>query len=79
MDDRHNQGLQLLDRWFGSPVWEQITQDADQGCIDSHDLMIEISDQLASLTFHLQNESSDERVAYELRYFEQLCDDFNVA
>ena len=74
-----NHGVDLLDRWFCSSTWADITRDADDGCQDSVELMQEISDHLCSLTFHLHNGSSDERVTYELKYFEQLCEDFEVA
>lgn len=74
-----SEDVDLLDRWFGSDVWTDITQDADDGCADSLELMQEVSDQLCSLTFHLKNNSDDDRVAYELKYFERLCDDFEVA
>lgn len=66
-------------RWFASECWEQITKDADAGCIDSIDLMEEISDHLGSLTWHLNNQSEQARIDYEIAYFTQLCDDFEVA
>ena len=42
-------------------------------------LMEDISDQLASLIFHLKNDSSEDRIAYEMNFFQALCDDFDVA
>lgn len=70
---------ELLDLWFASDAWEQITVDAIDGCVDSMDLMERVNDQLASLIFHLNNESNSEKIAYELRFFAKLCDDFDVA
>jgi len=70
---------EVINRWFGSECWAEIVSDAEGGCIDSIDLMEEVSDQLCSLTWHLKNTSSDDRIIYELRYFSQLCDDFEVA
>lgn len=69
----------LLDRWFKSEEWSQITSDADAGCDASLDLMEEVSHQLASLIFHLKNNSSEHRIEYELNFFRGLCDDFGVA
>ena len=74
-----SENFDLLDRWFCSKAWVGITEDADNGCPDAIELMEEISDNLCSLTFHLKNDSNDERIKYELKYFEQLCDDFEVA
>ena len=70
---------QIIDRWFNSKVWQEIVEDADVGDSDSIELMEQVSDQLASLTFHLANNSGAERVAYELAWFNRLCDDFGVA
>lgn len=68
-----------IDRWFNSDCWAEVLDDADRGCPDSIELMEEVSDQLCSLTWHLKNCSNQDRVDYELNYFTQLCDDFEVA
>lgn len=70
---------ELLDLWFASDAWEQITVDASDGCKNSIDLMERVNDQLANLIFHLNNESNSEKIVHELKFFAQLCDDFNVA
>lgn len=72
-------GSQLLERWFGSEAWMGISESASDGDEDSLQLMEEVSDQLASLIFHLHNQSGDARMQYELAYFQALCDDFGVA
>jgi len=77
--DDESEEHELLDRWFNSEEWSQITSDADGGCDASLDLMEEVSHQLASLIFHLKNDSSEHRIEYELNYFRSLCDDFGVA
>ena len=64
-----------LDRWFESDAWKQITQDADDGDEDSKELMQQVSDQMGNLLFHLHNESCDEKILYELSYFDKLGDD----
>ena len=69
----------LLDRWFGSDVWREIVDEAEAGDEDSMWMMEHVSMHLASLTFHLNNESGDARIEYELSFFEELCDDFEVA
>ena len=70
---------EILDRWFTSEAWSTITTDADQGCPDSLQLMEQVNEQLNSVIFHLKNDSGADRLVYELRYFEDLCDDFDVA
>lgn len=70
---------QLIRRWFDSDQWSMVLQHADKGCEDSVELMEEVNDHLGSLIFHLQNESGPSRVQYELKYFDNLCDDFGVA
>ena len=69
----------LLERWFASDAWMGISESASDGDEDSLQLMEEVSEQLANLIFHLQNQSGDARVQYELAYFQTLCDDFGVA
>ena len=68
----------ILDLWFESSAWRQITEDSVNGCKDSTELMERINDQLGSLIFHLQNESNAEKIEYELKYFVQLCTDFDI-
>lgn len=74
-----NTNTRLLDRWFGSDVWREIVDEAETGHEDSMWMMEHVSQHLASLTFHLNNDSGDTRVEYELSFFEELCDDFEVA
>ena len=78
-DDSDNDDTALLNRWFGSPAWSGICEEAEAGDGDSLQLMEEVSDQLASLIFHLHNDSDAPRIQYELKYFTTLCDDFGVA
>lgn len=74
-----NWANQILDRWFASDAWEEISADAFEGDKDSIELMEEVNEQLGSLIFHLENQTGPERLAYELEYFVKLCDDFGVA
>lgn len=69
---------EILDLWFESSAWEQITKDSMSGCKDSTKLMERVNDQLGSLIFHLSNESNAEKIVYELNYFVNLCNDFDV-
>jgi hypothetical protein len=70
---------ELLDLWFGSNAWSEITRDAEMGDQDSVQLMEEVNEQLASIIFHLSNKSGSDRIYYELIYFQRLCNDFGVA
>lgn len=84
-DDGYNdepeyiEGVEVMDRWFSSDTWNQVTQEAEQGDTDSLDLMEAVNDHLTSLIFHMKNNSGPARVMYELRFFNALCDDFGVA
>lgn len=75
----HEHEHQQISRWFNSDQWSMVLQHADQGCDDSVALMEQVNDHLGSLIFHLQNESGEIRVKYEIDYFSKLCDDFGVA
>lgn len=70
---------EVLDRWFNSEAWLNIQEEGVQGCESSLELMEQVNEQLCSLIFHLQNETSGERLLYELSYFNNLCDEFGVA
>lgn len=68
----------VLDTWFNSEEWASVCEHGEKGDEDSLELMERVSDQLASLTFHLNNGSGDTRIEYEINYFKQLCKDFNI-
>ena len=70
----------ILDRWFESEAWKNICTNAN--AFDDKDsivLMEEVNDQLGSVIFHLKNDSGGDRLFYELKYFEELCKEFNVS
>ena len=70
---------ELLDLWFDSNAWKTIIRDATEySDADSIALMEQVNDQLASVIFHLQNGSGPDRIYYELLFFQNLCNDFNV-
>jgi hypothetical protein len=71
-----NEGITILDRWFESPVWRGICDEAETGCDDSLELMEDISEHLRNLIFHLENDSNRERVEYELKVFADLVRDY---
>lgn len=73
-----NNPHELLDQWFASDAWKSIVQWADDGDEDSTELMERVNDQLASLIFHLENESDPQRIKYEINYFKKLMKDFDV-
>ncbi len=76
MDDNYKiNGHDLLHKWFGSDVWTNICECEDE---DSAELMETVSTQLESLIFHVQNQSGDERIQYELSFFSDLCNQFDV-
>lgn len=77
-DNTDHSANHLLERLFASDIWEQISASASLGDDDSLDLMTQVSDQLASLTWHIQNDPESSRVQYELKYFKELCEDFDI-
>lgn len=78
-DTEENPALDILDRWFSSSAWQDIITMADLEDDVSVYLLNEVNDHLTSLTYHLKNKSGDTRIAYEIRYFDELCGDFGVA
>jgi len=68
----------LLDRWFNSDAWNTICKDADGDDADSLEILEQVNEQLQSLIFHVRNNSGNARVEYELRYFAELCEMFEV-
>lgn len=79
MNDEHNlPAVEIIDMWFNSGAWKQICKEADDEDQDSVDLMDEINENLRSLLFHLSNGSGNNRIDYEMKYFQQLCYDFDV-
>lgn len=68
-------GHDVLRKWFSSDVWENICETDDESCVE---LMERVSDHLGSLIFHVQNKSGEERIQYELRFFTDLCQQFDV-
>lgn len=70
---------QLLDRWFNSEQWHAVMSQANEGCEESIHLMELINGQLQSIIFHVKNKSPVERLQYDLAFFMELCDDFEVA
>lgn len=68
----------LLDRWFNSNVWRTICDEAEQDDPDSLELMEQVNEQLQSLIFHINNKSGQPRIEYEISYFANLCEMFEV-
>jgi len=75
MDEDKISGNEILKRWFSSDAWNQI-QETDDGCCV--DLMERVSDHLGSLIWHIQNNSGEPRILYELKFFTDLCEQFDV-
>ena len=71
-------GQELLDKWFSTQSWTMIQDEAEAGDKDSMLLVDEINEHLLSLIFHLENNSGQERVQYELNYFVELYKAFET-
>lgn len=69
---------EVLDLWFSSDAWKQISDDSEKGCKDSIELMERVNDQLGNLIFHLSNESNEQKILYEIKFFVDLCNDFDI-
>ena len=68
--------LEVMDRWFSSDVWNDIVRHADNDCEDSLEVMDTVNDHLASLCWHMKNNSSKSRVDYEIKLFEKYTNQF---
>lgn len=75
MNENEINGYDILERWFGSAAWTDICNSDDD---DSLELMETINGQLTSLIFHIRNKSSEDRLQYELRFFTELCEQFEI-
>ena len=71
-------GQEILDKWFSTQSWMMIQDEAETGDEDSMKLVDEINEHLLSLIFHLENNSGQERVQYELNYFVELYKAFET-
>lgn len=77
-EERNIDPDEVLDLWFSSDAWHDISKDAENGDPDSVELMEKVNEQLGNLIFHLQNESPFNKVIVELMFFEKLCKDFDI-
>lgn len=76
--NEYEDGFDIIDKWFDSDIWNSIVTEASKDCPDSLELMQTVSDDLTNLIFHMQNNSGDDRVQYELKKFQKLIKDFEV-
>jgi len=58
--------LEFLDKWVSTDTFSKICEEADGGDEDSIELISELNERISSLMFHIENESGEQRVAYEL-------------
>lgn len=79
MNDDRIRGNEVLERWFSSDAWINICNDGKSDDPDSMELMEDVNDALQSIIWHVQNNSGESRVQYELGYFVKLCQDFDVS
>lgn len=75
MNENYINGYDILERWFGSVTWTDICNSDDD---DSLELMETINGHLTSLIFHIQNKSAEDRLQYELKFFMELCEQFEI-
>lgn len=68
--------MKMLDDWFNSPHWSNVCELADQGNDNCVEFMEHVSNMLGSLIFHLENDSGQARVSYELKQFKKLLVQF---
>jgi len=78
MKNDEQYAITIIEKWFGSDEWESICQSAEQRDEDSIELMENINNQLTSLCWHLQNCSGESRTRYEIQFFIDLCEDFDI-
>jgi hypothetical protein len=77
MDDEYYEltGQDVLNKWFSSEQWNHICETDEECCVE---LMERVSDHLGSLIFHIQHNSGESRIQYELKFFTDLCKEFVV-
>ena len=78
MKNDEQYAIEIIEKWFNSDEWESICQSAEMKDEDSIELMENVNDRLGSLCWHLQNCSGSQRVGYEIKFFVDLCNDFDI-
>lgn len=74
--DNNPTELKEMDRWFDSDVWRNIVRHADEDCEDSLEVMEIVNDHLGNLCFHMENNSPQSRIKYEIKQFEKYVNQF---
>ena len=63
-----------FDRFIKSKLYRKICDDADAGDKDSLEVMEQIADMLSNVCWHLDNESDNGRVDYEINTMNKYVD-----
>lgn len=72
-DDSNNKDIEFLDRFIESEIYKQICIDADmRNDPDSIVFLDSVIIHLDSIMFHINNDSTKDRVDYELLKFREL-------
>ena len=71
-----NPDVEFLDQFISSDVYKTICHDADNGDMDSVELIDEIALHLDSIMWLIEHDSDKDRVDYDLRSFRNFVADF---
>jgi hypothetical protein len=68
------EAMKIIDEFTKSDVYHDICKHAEDGDIDSNEVLEELSTHMGSICFHLQNESGEARIRYELAGLKEFAD-----
>jgi len=68
------EAMQIIDEFVKSEVYINICKHAEDGDTDSTRVLEELSTHMGSICFHLQNESGEDRIRYELVELKRFAD-----
>ena len=71
-----NPDVEFLDQFISSDIYKTICHDADNGDMDSVELIDEIALHLDSIMWHIEHDTNQDRVDYDLRSFRNFVADF---
>jgi hypothetical protein len=74
--ETHENHLSFLDDWMKTQVFTKICEEADAGDEDSMNFVSELLFRIDSLMFHVENQTSEQRVAYELNSVREFIKPF---
>lgn len=72
--NQDNNEFSIIDSWIQTEEFSQMCESAERGDQTCIDFLEEFNSKIDSLMFHIQNQSSPERLGYEFAQIEKYID-----